>query len=377
MRVLHLVAGAKWTGPAAVAFDQVRALRASGVEAEIGFTAESPLARRFDSTGWARPMLSPGVGPRAFLRDVGRVAETLERERFDLLHVHASHDHLVALGAAPRRGFPIIRSFHHARTLRSGAGMGWITRRSAGHAFSNSAIGARFRERFSSAAPSRVLSPVVDRDRFLPGTRDEALLRSFGVPAGSFVVGTIGKIARGRGQDVAVRILARIGEPSIVLLQIGKGEWEEEIRRLAGSLGVGARTFGTGYQEDRLPDLYRSMDAFLFTASGADQGHRAVLEAMASGLPAVSLAIPGIEDARLAAGAGLVCRTEEEAAAALAFLHSHPEQRASMARHARTASERFSAQPFAAETSAFYAEALDFWNNRKRRSVTLSLMEKS
>ncbi len=255
--------------------------------------------------------------------------------------------------------------------------MGWMIRRSAGHAFSNSAIGSQFRERFPSAAPSRVLSPVVDRDRFLPGARDEALLRSFGVPGGSFVVGTIGKIAPGRGQDAAVRILARIGEPSIVLLQIGKGEREDEIRRLAGSLGVGGRSFGTGYQEDLLPDLYRSMDAFLFTASGADQGHRAVLEAMASGLPAVSLSVPGIEDARLPAGSGLVCRTEEEAAASLAFLHSHPDQRASMSRHARAASERFSAKPFAAEASSFYAEALEFWNNRKRGNVTLPLMEKS
>ena len=377
MRVLHLVAGAKWTGPAAVAIDQVRALREAGVEAEIGFTAESPLARRFETDGWARPLLSPRSGPRAFFEDVGRVSETLGREAFDLLHCHASHDHLVALAAAPRRGFPIVRSFHHARTLRGGPWARWVSGRSAGHAFSNGALAAQFRSRFRPPAPCRVFSPVVDRARFSPGSRDRALLASFGVPEDAFVAGTIGKIAPGRGHDAAVRILARTGHPSIVLLQVGKGEGEGEIRRLAASLGVGERSFGTGYQEERLPDLYRSMDAFLFTASGADQGHRAVLEAMASGLPVVSLAVPGIEDARLAAGAGFACGSEEEAAASLAFLCSHPGQRAAMGRSAREASERFSPEAFAAQAVPFYGEALEFWKNRSRRGVEVALRETS
>ncbi|MGH9442464.1 MAG: glycosyltransferase family 4 protein [Thermoanaerobaculia bacterium] len=375
MRVLHLVAGAKWTGPAAVAIDQVRALRAAGIEAEIGFTAASPLAQRFVSEGWARPMFSGGAAPAAFFRDVGRVSEKLEREGFDLLHAHASHDHLVALAAAPRRGFPTVRSFHHARTLRAWVGMPWTARGSAGHVFSNGAIAEAFRSRFGARGPSRVFSPVVDRDRFRPGSRDARLLESLGVPKDSFLVGTIGKIARGRGHDAAVRILSGTEDPSITILQVGKGNQEKDIRRLAESLGVGARHFGAGYQEERLPDLYRSMDAFLFTASGADQGHRAVREAMASGLPVVSLAIPGIEDARLPKGSGLVCPSEEEAAAALTFLRTHPEQRAAMGARARKESERFSAEAFAADAGAFYAEALEFWNNRKRKRVTMPLRE--
>ena len=377
MRILHLVAGAKWTGPAAVAIDQVRAIRDSGQEAEIAFTARSPLSERFAAEGWTRPLFSPSAGPAAFLHDVSALSATLERERFDLVHCHATHDHLVALAAAPRKTVPLVRTFHHRRTLRSAFWTRRAIRRSAGHVFSNSAIQRDFLSRYETAAPSRVFSPVVDTRVFRGGGRDESLLRSYGVPADAFVVGTVGKIARGRGFDAAARILARVEDPGVVWLQVGKGEALEQIRRLAADLGLGARLFGTGYQEDRLPDLYRSMDVFLFTASGSDQGHRAVLEAMASGVPVVSLAIPGLEEARLRQGSGLICATEEDASNAIAFLRSHPDQRAAMGAFARASSEAFSPAAFAPPARDFYALALEFWKNRALPSVTMPLTETS
>ena len=46
MRLLQLVAGEKWTGAAAVVYDQTAALVAAGVEAQFGFVRDSPLSRR-------------------------------------------------------------------------------------------------------------------------------------------------------------------------------------------------------------------------------------------------------------------------------------------------------------------------------------------
>ena len=42
MRVLNLVAGQKWTGTAAVVFDQTAALVDAGVEAQFAFVGDSP-----------------------------------------------------------------------------------------------------------------------------------------------------------------------------------------------------------------------------------------------------------------------------------------------------------------------------------------------
>ena len=49
-----------------------------------------------------------------------------------------------------------------------------------------------------------------------------------------------------------------------------------------------------GYHEDDLAEHYRASDLLLFTARGSDEGHRAVLEAMACGVPVATYPIEGI-----------------------------------------------------------------------------------
>src|SRR2546422_11660638 len=96
MRVLQLVAGEKWTGPAAVVFDQTAALIAAGVEAQFAFVAGSPLAKRLLPLGWARPLISHPRTPGNALRDARCLRETVLREKFDILHAHTTHDHALA-----------------------------------------------------------------------------------------------------------------------------------------------------------------------------------------------------------------------------------------------------------------------------------------
>ncbi|MBV8546048.1 MAG: glycosyltransferase, partial [Acidobacteria bacterium] len=49
-----------------------------------------------------------------------------------------------------------------------------------------------------------------------------------------------------------------------------------------------------GYHEDDLAEHYRAADILLFTARGSDEGHRAVLEAMACGIAPVTFPIEGV-----------------------------------------------------------------------------------
>jgi len=147
---------------------------------------------------------------------------------------------------------------------------------------------------------------------------------------------------------------------------VGKGEARDRLWQLARSLGVADRNFGAGYQEARLPAVYRAMDAFLFTASGADQGHRAILEAMASGLPIVALDLPGIADFEIVKGPGFVVRNEAEAAAALDFLAGHPAEREAMSAAARRNADHFSGASFSISARDFYGAVLDFWKKTHR-----------
>lgn len=360
----------KWTGPAAVTIDQVRALRDAGVEAEVAFTSPGSLEGRFRAQGWARPLLTRPRGPKDLLQDAMRISRVLDRERFDLLHCHLSHDHLAASLALAGRDLPLVRTFHHERQVRGDPLARRLIRKSSGVAFANGAIGRKFTARYGDRVPTAVLPPVVDTGVFEPGEKNSEIRDRFGLPTAAFLIGTIGKISRGRGQDSALRILARTRHSEIALLQIGKGEWRNELHRLARRLGVQGRNFETGYQEDFLPELYRLMDAFLFTAPGSDQGHRAVLEALASGLPVVSLDLPGITDFELEKGPGFRVPNEGAAADCLDFLFEHASERAAMGAAARSRASAFSSEAFARRAGDFYARVLETGKNRRRRSVS-------
>jgi glycosyltransferase involved in cell wall biosynthesis len=350
MRVLQLVAGEKWTGPAAVVFDQTAALVAAGVEAQFACVEASLLAERLLPLGWVRPLITHPRTPGNLLRDARRLRETILREKFDILHAHTTHDHALAVLAA--RGTPVrlARTLHHRRHTGRGPASHALLRRTQGLAFANREIARRVN------APGTVLPPVVDAERFRPGPGRSETLSRFGVPEGIVLAGTVGKMAAGRGHAEAITGAA--GVAPLALVHVGHGERMENFKSRAARLGSGNRNFWTGYQEDALPDLYRSWDVFLFTASGSDQGHRAILEAMASGLPVAALDIPGVRDLMTDGEEGFIAKDVEALSRALATLAGSEELRREMGARARQRALGFTAEHFAETATKFYKAIL-------------------
>jgi glycosyltransferase involved in cell wall biosynthesis len=350
MRVLHVVASEKWTGAAAVAWDWTLALSAAGVEAQCAFVANSHLSRRLLPDGRARPLLARAHGAFAVLSDRRRLADTLARERFDVIHTHLSHDHYLA-ALAVHAGRPrLVRTLHHLSQVRRDPATRFLFGRTRSFSYANRAI-ARL-----SGVEGPVHSPVVDTGGFAPGPPPPDLATSFAIPDRGFVVGTVGKIAVGRGHEEAIAAASPLS--GIVLLHVGKGAHEPALKRRAEELGSASRNLWTGYQEQILPGLYRSMKAFLFTASGSQQGQRAILEAMASGLPVVALPVPGVEDLVTDGVEGFVASDVPELTAALRRMLEDEALRRRMAEAARNRAQQFTAAKFAAQAIPFYEAVL-------------------
>ena len=146
MRLLNLVAGEKWTGTAAVVFDQTAALVGAGVEAQFAFVAGTPLAARLENVGWARPIFTHPRTPWNFAADVRRLRAMIPREKIDLLHAHTTHDHYVATVALALAGSgaALFRTFHHVRHVRSDPWNRALFARTSGFAFANRAIADAF-----------------------------------------------------------------------------------------------------------------------------------------------------------------------------------------------------------------------------------------
>jgi glycosyltransferase involved in cell wall biosynthesis len=346
VRVLNLVAGEKWTGPAAVVFDQTAALVAAGVEAQFACVAGSLLADRLLPLGWVRPLITHPRTPGNLLQDSRRVRDTVLREKFDILHAHTTHDH--ALAALAARGTParVARTLHHIRYARRDPMSRLLSQRTRGFAFANREI-AR-----AHGDTGAVLPPVVDAERFAPGPGGEETRRRFDLPGGIVLAGTVGKMAESRGHADAIRAAAGLG--SVALAHVGHGEGMPKLQRLAGQAGASQRNFWLGYQEEALPDLYRCWDLFVFPASGSDQGHRAILEAMASGLPVVAREVCGVRDLLTDGEEGFIVSDVSGLSAAIARLAESQDLRRGMGAKARRRALAFTGDSFAGKAKRFY-----------------------
>lgn len=189
-----------------------------------------------------------------------------------------------------------------------------------------------------------VIPNGVDRERFrpaAPGER-EALRRALGFPEGATIVGCVANLREVKGVDVLVRAFPAVRREirDARLFLVGVGREEPKLRALAESLGISGATVFLGSRQD-VPDLLRCFDVGALP-SRAESSPNAVIEYLASGLPAVATAVGGTPDVlRDGAGGVLVPPDEPEAmGSALARLLADPRALEARGRAARLEAER-------------------------------------
>lgn len=133
---------------------------------------------------------------------------------------------------------------------------------------------------------SRVIHPPVDTEFFSPSPLDADRAAS---PRGPFLL-ACSRFVPYKRLDLAILAADAVGLPIIVA---GRGPGEPALRALAETVSVPV-TFEVGPTDERLRELYRSAEAFVFPAL-EDFGIVAV-EAQACGTPVVALAQGGTAD---------------------------------------------------------------------------------
>ena len=105
-----------------------------------------------------------------------------------------------------------------------------------------------------------------------------------------------GEMIPRKNQEVLFRMLAKIKDEAenLRLLLCGHGELNEYLHGMADELGIADRISFLGYRED-MAEIFQASDIFLFP-SFQEGLPRAMLEAMASGLPVICSEIRGNTD---------------------------------------------------------------------------------
>jgi glycosyltransferase involved in cell wall biosynthesis len=184
----------------------------------------------------------------------------------------------------------------------------------------------------------RVVPIGLDLRRFLqPNAEAAATLRSeSGTRPGEVVVGFVGRLVPIKRVDLILRAVAtarRNGAP-IRLMIAGDGPCRASLEELAGSLGIRDVVRFVGFLPDPCPAAAASEIAIL--ASDNEGTPVALIEAAASGSPAVATAVGGVPDV-VVPGTGLLVPAGDHAALAegLARLAGDPELRREMGARAR------------------------------------------
>ncbi|MEV5173036.1 glycosyltransferase family 4 protein [Streptomyces flaveolus] len=285
-----------------------------GAEATAAFDAEQPFTVVRDRT----TMLLPT--PRATRRAVG------------LLREHGCTS--VWFGAAAPLGLmaPALRKAGAERLVATTHGheAGWaqlpaarlLLRRIGESTDTITYLGEYTRSRIATAltpeAASRMaqLPPGVDEKTFHPGSGGDEVRARLGLTDRPVVV-CVSRLVPRKGQDTLIRAMPMIlaAEPDTVLLIVGGGPYEQDLRRLARETGVaGSVRFTGAVPWSELPAHYGAGDVFAMPCrtrrGGLDvEGLGIVyLEASATGLPVVAGDSGGAPDAVLDGETGWVVR---------------------------------------------------------------------
>ncbi len=334
MKILHLAAGNRWTGAAAPAFAEVEALRAAGVDAHYAYVGGYKLQQKLAHCDFAHPLIEKAQNPFSFKRTIGTLDRIIERHGFDVLHAHLTYDHWLVRFAARERSIRIARTFHARRTLRTDPFTESLLQRTS----AVFVINDTFREAPLLRKRDPVFTPPpVDQRQFTPeGTNVRA---RYEIPPDATMIVSIGKLAPGRGFEEALQAFSifRRDVPNCRMMIVGHGPHRAALETLSRELGIAGALIWAGYHEEDLADHYRAGNLLFFAAAGSDEGHRAVLEAMACGLPPLSYPLAGVAALAGALAPRLVApASSPEALAGLAVetLRSSDEMRAQVSQRA-------------------------------------------
>lgn len=277
------------------------------------------------------------LGGRLSPRLVRAVRERLVQERVRILHTHGFKSDV--LGVLAAAGLPVATV---ATVHGWSAAEGWRIR-------AYEALGRLALRRFERVYP---LSPALAEDlrRRLGPARVELILNAVDIaafgpawrvrrprkPEAPFHVLYVGRLCRPKGVADLLQAWSRLDLPVAARLSIvGDGPERADLERLAAELGIAASVHFAGARSNMLHS-YAAADA-LVLPSHSEGIPRVIMEAFASGVPAIGTAIPGIRQLIRDGETGLLVPVgdPDAIAGALTRLATAPGAAYAMARNAR------------------------------------------
>ena len=329
IKVCHLIPSF-WTGHGP----------SNGIMAQI----QSHEPGQFAFAIWSMYAPPPHLDPRALIRQAGLgyrvfpmaasfldlrvlwpLVRQLRRERPDVLHCHLVRANLYGPVAARLAGLrAVICTIRGIDEYVTGSalldrGVRLAERLTAHWAARYVAVSEAARQAIIRhlGVPSEKIVTIlnaVDLTPFQQPRQDRAEIRAaLGLAPDAVVLGSVGNLLPLKNYDSLLRWFAELAArfPHIQLLIVGEGKERPALEDLVAALHLSGKVRLPGFRDD-IPEVLNAMDIFAFP-SLSEGLPRAVMEAMAAGLPCVALDVGGNAEAVVDGQTGYVLAPEDGA----------------------------------------------------------------
>ena len=232
-----------------------------------------------------------------------KLRKILKSENVDILHCHMHQSTIYGTIAAKLAGVPVILSHVHGinrtKTWRRKLINSLLLRKVSKVLTVGEATREDVLRSNPSLHPQQVVSigNSVDYEQYANVQISKTQAKKiFGLDEASFVFGTIGRLSPNKGHRHLIKAFAQVKQqiPSAHLLIVGKGRLYDELNELINKLNISEFVHLLGYRED-VPQILQAIDVFVLS-SLAEGLPRALLEAMASGIPCIGTSVAGIPE---------------------------------------------------------------------------------
>lgn len=147
----------------------------------------------------------------------------------------------------------------------------------------------------------------------------ESVRSELGISPDRQIIGSIGRLVQQKGQKYLIEAIAQIKakHPDVLLLVIGDGPLENELKEYTKDLGIEDNVIFLGIRRD-IPSLLSAMNIFVFPSLWEGLGN-ALIEAMAAGKPIIATGIPVVKEIFDSCNGGIIVPPENSEALAFSF----------------------------------------------------------
>ena len=270
------------------------------------------------------PEMVREINPMKDLKALSRLREYFKREKFDVVHTHSSKAGIIGRIAARQAGVPVVVHTVHGQAFHAYEkpwkkmlyiAAEWLAAKYCDkiYAVAQAMIDQCVEAKVAPREKYMVVYSGMDTAAFANAKRDPELRKSLGIPEDAKVVVTVARLFPMKGYEEMLPAAARLAKefPDLHFLPVGDGPMFESLQKEIAELGLTDRFHFAGLVPPHRVCDYIAQADLLWHLSLHEGLPRAVVQALAVGIPAIGYKLDGTPEVVLNGETGFVTAPQD------------------------------------------------------------------